>query len=302
MWPAIHFHVRVDKVVQPVAGLWRFETNVAPHRELHAVGVDRPKEVVALLRVEAGLGGVDRHPAVTVEIELSPAVIALDAEGGAVWRHGKADDELRRNPDGARETGEEGMEVGAVTRLCVARPVDVPVTPTRATLVVAHRRHDVVVDGARLLKIGRRAACDLIGHRADASVERDQAVRRQPAWVRWGGNGAKTVIRAFEPSVDLFVPRHVKAPADAEGPALGVGDRQVQNRVAELCVPRHRCRIGRHDVESRDTLMVITLRRRHPHLECASTVRDRIDRGDVRQLERALADRRICPRYPTRRR
>src|SRR5213593_47869 len=76
--PSVHLDVGIDEIVQRLACLRGIELQVPPRRELHAVLVVGAEEVIALVRVLGCLGRVHRHPAVPLQIELRPAVVASD--------------------------------------------------------------------------------------------------------------------------------------------------------------------------------------------------------------------------------
>src|ERR1700680_1531088 len=59
IFPPVHFHVRIDKVVQWFTVLRRAEAQVTAHAELYPVRVVRSEEVVALLRVLPGFGDLE---------------------------------------------------------------------------------------------------------------------------------------------------------------------------------------------------------------------------------------------------
>ena len=133
---AVHFHVRIDKVIQRLALLRRIQPQIAAHAELHAVHVVRAEEVVAFLRMLPRLGDVHRNPSFAVDVKIGPAVVAGDLGGMFVGRQRESDLEARGNALRPRHRDEQGMEVGAVAFLGVAGVEHVAVSPARAGLVV----------------------------------------------------------------------------------------------------------------------------------------------------------------------
>src|SRR6185437_272470 len=126
------------------------EANVAAQTEHYAIRIDRSKEVVDLLPVLPGLGGVDGNPSDSSDVKLRPAMVTGDLRVSGGGRQRKTYFESRRNAGGAGHADEEGMEVGAIAMLGCAGVDGVAVPPTRALMVVMHGSDHVVVDLARL--------------------------------------------------------------------------------------------------------------------------------------------------------
>src|SRR5208282_3980276 len=108
----------------------------------------RAKEIVPLLGMLPSFGDIDRNPAFAVDIEIGPAMIAGDLGGMLVGGKRKSNFEAGRNALRAGHGDEQGMKVGAVAFLGVARIENIAVSPAGSGFVVAHGSEDVVVDGA----------------------------------------------------------------------------------------------------------------------------------------------------------
>src|SRR5208283_5469666 len=97
-------------------------------RELHPVGIQRPKEVVMLLGILPGLGNIHGHPTHAIHKKLRPAVIAgyraLCSSG-----HGETYFEPCRDSLGARQRDEQRMEIGAIAVLGIAHTKRIAAPP-----------------------------------------------------------------------------------------------------------------------------------------------------------------------------
>src|SRR2546425_2773130 len=75
---SVDFHVRVDEVVQGRPRLGRAQLDIAPDTELDPVLIVSSEEILLFLGVLARLGRVHRNPAIPLEVELRPTMIAGD--------------------------------------------------------------------------------------------------------------------------------------------------------------------------------------------------------------------------------
>src|SRR5712692_325552 len=127
-----HLRVGVDEIVERFAALRGAQVDIAPERELDAVRIVRPEEVIALGRILPSFRGVRGHPAETIQIELGPAVVAGNVSFGLVLRQRKADLEPGWNTGGAHHPDEQRVEIGAVAALGRAGPNGVAAAPALA--------------------------------------------------------------------------------------------------------------------------------------------------------------------------
>src|SRR5271169_3555410 len=105
-----------------------------------------PKEVVLLLWVLPSFRRVNWYPAVGLDIELRPAVIARYRPFVLIRRQRKTNLEARRNSGRPHHADQQRVEIRAVATLGSAGPYGITVAPTGAGLVVAHSGDDVIVD------------------------------------------------------------------------------------------------------------------------------------------------------------
>ena len=73
---AVRFDIGINEIVERTALLPRSQHNVTAHRELDAVFIVTAEKVVSFFKMFPGLTGVNRHPAISSQIEFGPAVIA----------------------------------------------------------------------------------------------------------------------------------------------------------------------------------------------------------------------------------
>src|SRR3982074_3530810 len=71
----VYFHVRINEVIQWLAGLARIKHQITAHGELHSVRIVRAEEIGLLARVLPGFGNIHGHPTIMRVIELSPAMV-----------------------------------------------------------------------------------------------------------------------------------------------------------------------------------------------------------------------------------
>ena len=82
----IDLRIRIDEVIQGRTVLLRTEHQVTAGRELDAILVVTPEEVVSLLWMFPCLARVDLNPPVAVQVELGPTVIAGDLSCSVSFR------------------------------------------------------------------------------------------------------------------------------------------------------------------------------------------------------------------------
>src|SRR5205807_7758540 len=109
-------------------------------------------EIFAAGAVFPSLGNIHRHPALAIEPEFSPAVVAGDLAGVLGGRNADAHLESRGDLLGACHGDEQRMEVAAVAALVVANPFHVTASPAGAALVVLQNGDHVIVEGASALQ------------------------------------------------------------------------------------------------------------------------------------------------------
>ena len=157
MGSPVHLGVGVDDVVERLA-FHSWEAEIPPVGEQDSVLVVGTKEILAPFRILERLGGVHRQPAVSLDVQLCPAVIAVDLPLAPVGRHRKAHLEAGRDSQRPRVADDEGVEVGAITALRVAGPVDVAPPPAVPAFVVLQVLDGIVVDCPDLLDVRLRLA------------------------------------------------------------------------------------------------------------------------------------------------
>src|SRR5882762_9072044 len=86
---AVHFRVRINKIVQRIALLRRVQTNVSPDGKLHAIVVMGAEEIILLLRMLPSLGRIHRNPSIRRDIKFRPAVISRYGSSVLVRRQRK---------------------------------------------------------------------------------------------------------------------------------------------------------------------------------------------------------------------
>src|SRR5260370_19645786 len=132
---SVQLRVGIDEEVERIAPLWRVEADVSSDSKLQAIVVVRPEEIVFLLWVLPGFRGVNRYPAVGLDIKLRPAVIS---RYGAImlisWQR-KTNLEARRNSGRPHHADKQRVEISAVATLGRASPYRIAVAPTSAGLV-----------------------------------------------------------------------------------------------------------------------------------------------------------------------
>src|SRR5690348_17201369 len=110
-----------------------------------------PKKELSLLRVLPGFRDIHRYPSMILGVEVGPAVIAGNFTGVLVAWQRKSDLEASGNALRARHRYEEGMEVGAVPALGIARVQGIAMSPAGPALVVTHVGQHILVKHASFL-------------------------------------------------------------------------------------------------------------------------------------------------------
>src|SRR5260370_15582878 len=179
---SVQLRIGIDEVVERIAPLWWVEADVSSDSKLQAIVVVRPEEIVFLLWVLPGFRRVNRYPAVGLNIELRPAVIARYRPIMLISGQRKTNFKARRNSGRPHHADKQRVEISAVAAFGRAGPYRIAVPPTGAGLVVTHRADHVVVDCSRFLqwvldttRLLRRDICD-------DPFERHAAVRMQETW------------------------------------------------------------------------------------------------------------------------
>src|SRR5208337_1422430 len=93
---AIDLDIGIDEVIQRRPCLFGNQVDVAAHREADAVWSQVAEIVILQLRVLIGLGDIDGNPALAVNQELGPAVVAPDLALATLHRKREAYLELGR--------------------------------------------------------------------------------------------------------------------------------------------------------------------------------------------------------------
>src|SRR5437773_5707884 len=133
-----HLNVRVDKVVQRTGGVAISQFQIPPDGELDAIRRLRAEIEIAAFLVLPCFGRIDGEPPHAGQVELCPAVIAIDPTRGTVFGDREADLELGWNTLRPGQGDEESVKVGAVAIARHARPEGVAVPPARTHLLVLH--------------------------------------------------------------------------------------------------------------------------------------------------------------------
>src|SRR6267154_2258823 len=126
---AVHFRVRIDKVVQRIALLRRVQTNVSADGKLHAIVVMGAEKIILLLRMLPGLGRIHRNPSIRRDIKLRPAVISRYRSGVLIRRKRKANLEARGNSRRPHHPDKQRMKIRAVAALRGASPNRIAISP-----------------------------------------------------------------------------------------------------------------------------------------------------------------------------
>src|SRR3972149_2346127 len=173
-----HLYMGVDEVVERTGGVAFAQLKVAPNGELDPIRRIGAEIEIPPLRVFIRFGGIDREPADSGQVELRPAVVALDPTRWLVFGDGEADLESGRNTLCPGEGDEQGMIVGTVAVPRGAGPEGIAVPPARADLLVLHRVDHIIVDGARPPE-GRGIA---LGNVGPYLVDEGTGDRHSPVW------------------------------------------------------------------------------------------------------------------------
>ncbi len=136
--PPVHFRVWIDEEVKRLAFLVGAEAEVPAVREKDTVCVVSAEEIIVPGGLLPRFGCVHRDPAGALEIELGPAVVTRNFALGLVFGEGEADFKARRNAGSAHHPDEDGMKIGAITALRIARPKRIAAPPALAGFVVSH--------------------------------------------------------------------------------------------------------------------------------------------------------------------
>src|SRR5258708_18846205 len=111
---SVQLRVGIDEVVERIAPLWRVEPDVSSDSKLQAIVVVRPEEIVFHFWVLPGFRRVNRYPAVGLNIELRPAMIARHGPIMLIGEQRKTNFEPRKNSRRPHPADQQRVEIGAV--------------------------------------------------------------------------------------------------------------------------------------------------------------------------------------------
>src|SRR5712664_759718 len=264
---SVQLRVGIDEVVERIAPLWWVEADVSSDSKLQAIVVVRPEEIVFLLRVLPGFRRVNRYPAVGLDIELRPAMIARHGPIMLISGQRKTNFEARGDSGRPHHADKQRVEISAVAAFGRAGPYRIAGHPTGAGLVVTHRGDHVVVDCSRFLqwvldttRLLRREICD-------DPLERHAAVRLKETWEN--RRVRRRRLRADQVRVQLnavFLAGYLKAHANLRQ-RVHLCRRNLQIKVLVAVFRIAVLRIGerRFDFHAADRLVWIRLRQRNPN-------------------------------------
>ena len=221
-------------------------------------------------RVLVGLADVHRPP-FPLGPELRPAVVAVDSALVALGRDGGADREAGRDPGGAGEGDEVGVEVGAVAGGRAARADGISLAPAFAVLHVAHPVDDVVVEGARPDELALLSGEDLSGRGGEVLARGHETFRREE-FARAGTAGRVG---------GLLLPFH-REPHLHRLAGIARFQLDEEDLVAVCAFLQRPALAGRPDRHDLDRLVRVRRRHRQPH---PGLGRDLGKRGLVDELE-----------------